>query len=148
MQLAISYGADNQAIRLGDVAAINELRELETLVRRDYQRTVSITGNLSEDTPYRPPPLLELIDDWYQERSQRYPGATIAFGGEAESTKKSMEDLAIAFVLAIVLIYAILAAQFKSYLQPFIIISNVIFSFTGVVIMMGAFGLISNEFPA
>ena len=47
--------------------------------------------------------------------------------------KNRFISLAYAFLIAIVIIYMILAAQFKSYLQPLIIISAVIFALTGVI---------------
>jgi hypothetical protein len=34
--------------------------------------------------------------------------------------------------------------QFRDALQPLLILSNIVFSFTGVVLMMGVFGLFVN----
>ena len=49
-------------------------------------------------------------------------------------------DLMVAFGVSVCLIYLILATQFGSYLQPFLIMSNIIFSFTGVLLVMGVIG--------
>ena len=54
-------------------------------------------------------------------------------GGEFEETQRSFESLLQAFALAVLIIYLILAAQFKSYLQPVLVLSAVLFSITGVV---------------
>ena len=51
-----------------------------------------------------------------------------------ENTGKSYSSLITAFGVAVFVIYMVLAAQFRSYLQPVIIMSNIIFSFTGVVL--------------
>jgi len=62
-----------------------------------------------------------------------YPGAEVDFAGEFASTKRSYTSLGYAFSIAILAIYMILALQFQSYLQPFIILSAVAFALIGVV---------------
>jgi HAE1 family hydrophobic/amphiphilic exporter-1 len=70
---------------------------------------------------------------YYQEIRGRFSGATLVFGGEFEETQRSFDSLTQAFGLAVLLIYLILATQFKSYVQPLIILSAVMFSIIGVV---------------
>ena len=55
------------------------------------------------------------------------------FGGEFEETQRSFDSLTKAFGLTLVLIYLILATQFRSYLQPLIILLAVSFAIIGVV---------------
>ncbi len=81
--------------------------------------------------------MVERVGKWYGEVSKKYPGASLNFAGEFESTRKSFTSLAAAFIIAVLIIYMILATQFKSYVQPFIILSAVVFSLTGVI--FGAF---------
>lgn len=71
--------------------------------------------------------------DYYNTIRGEFPGAALNFSGEHESTQKSFLSLTYAFIIAILLIYLILSAQFRSYLQPLIIISAVIFAVTGVI---------------
>ncbi len=54
-------------------------------------------------------------------------------GGEFEDTQRSFESLVRAFAFAVLIIYLILAAQFKSYIQPALVLSAVLFSIIGVV---------------
>jgi HAE1 family hydrophobic/amphiphilic exporter-1 len=49
------------------------------------------------------------------------PGYTVQFVGQAEEFAKTASNMAFAFVLALVLLYMVLASQFNSFLQPFII---------------------------
>lgn len=49
------------------------------------------------------------------------PGYTIQFVGQAEEFAKTASNMAFAFALALVLLYMVLASQFNSFLQPFII---------------------------
>jgi HAE1 family hydrophobic/amphiphilic exporter-1 len=56
----------------------------------------------------------------------------INFGGEAEEQTKAFRDLALLLTLGIMLVYMVMAAQFESLLDPFIVMFAVPFTFTGV----------------
>ena len=64
-------------------------------------------------------------------------GITINLGADVEEQGKSFRDLFLLFILGSVLVYMVMAAQFESLLDPFIIIFSVPFAWTGV-----AFGLL------
>lgn len=72
----------------------------------------------------------------------KYPGYTVESGGVAEQQRKSFSSLYLAFLIAILLVFTILAAQFKSYVQPIIVMLTIPFAFIGVVI-----GLIVMDLP-
>ena len=76
----------------------------------------------------------------------QYPSVAVGMGGEAESTQ-SFASLQLAMVVASILIYGILASQFNSYAQPMIIMSNIVFSFTGVVFAPSFFGVLNIPLP-
>ncbi|MDY6862875.1 MAG: efflux RND transporter permease subunit, partial [Thermodesulfobacteriota bacterium] len=63
-------------------------------------------------------------------------GYSTKFSGSAEVFKETGEYIAFAFILAIILTYAVLAAQFESFGQPFAIMMGLPLSF------IGAFGLL------
>ncbi len=65
--------------------------------------------------------------------SKEFPGVTFKYGGEYEDTQESLDSMVRAFWLAIFLIYVILAALFRSFVQPVIILFTIPFSFIGVV---------------
>ena len=56
----------------------------------------------------------------------------INFGGEAEEQVKAFRDLSLLLLLGLILVYMVMAAQFESLLDPFIIMFAVPFTFTGV----------------
>jgi multidrug efflux pump subunit AcrB len=66
----------------------------------------------------------------------RHPGVELVFGGEFQHTNRAFEDMQRAFSVALIAIYAILAAQFRSYLQPLVVMCVIVFAFVGVVIGM------------
>jgi len=60
-------------------------------------------------------------------------GVRLEVGGEDEEMRRSFRDLALAFGLAMALVYMILAAQFESFLHPVVILTAVPLALTGAV---------------
>lgn len=121
-------------VRLGDLCRVETYTDPAYLIRYDGERAVTISANLVPNAPTSTPAVVKQIRDAYAGMKDRYPGAQITFGGDFESTQRSYTSLAYAFVIAVLLIYLILATQFRSYLQPAIILSAVVFSLIGVVV--------------
>jgi HAE1 family hydrophobic/amphiphilic exporter-1 len=120
-------------VRLGDIVQPQALAEPGELHRYQKQRSLTLTANIRTGAPISSPAVVKWATGWYQENRARYPGATLTFGGEFEETRRSYTSLTYAFGLAVLIIYLILATQFRSYGQPLIILSAVIFSIIGVV---------------
>jgi len=72
--------------------------------------------------------------------SARWPGVSLMFGGEGQATERSIGELGSAFLLAVIAIYAILAAQFRSYAQPLLVMSVISFAYIGVIFGMWLLG--------
>ncbi len=124
-------------VRLGDIVQPQALSEPGELHRYQNQRSLTITANLAAGAPISSPSVVNWASGWHQAMRAQYPGATLSFGGEFEETQRSYTSLTYAFGLAVLIIYLILATQFRSYGQPLIILSAVIFAIIGVV--MGKF---------
>ena len=74
-----------------------------------------------------------LLKNKFKNISIDNPGYTIKYGGEEEETQKSMRSLLLAFLLAFLLIFLILATQFNSLVQPFVVMLAIPFGLIGVV---------------
>jgi HAE1 family hydrophobic/amphiphilic exporter-1 len=120
-------------IRLGDVANLRSYFQSGELHRYQGQRAVSITANLKAEAPASIPAIIESVKQFYAQIDSQYPGATLLFGGQHEDTQRSYASLMYAFIIAVMIMYIILAAQFQSYLQPVIILSAIAFALIGVV---------------
>ncbi|MCI0514818.1 efflux RND transporter permease subunit [candidate division KSB1 bacterium] len=64
----------------------------------------------------------------------------VQVGGTAEDQQESFIYLGLAMVVAIMLTYMVMAAQFESFLHPFIILFTIPFSFIGVALGLGLTG--------
>lgn len=82
------------------------------------------------------------IEGSVPEIMKKYRGYTVEAGGISEEQRKSFTSLYLAFGIAVLLIFSVLAAQFHSYVQPLIVMLTIPFSFIGVII-----GLLVTNLP-
>jgi hydrophobic/amphiphilic exporter-1 (mainly G- bacteria), HAE1 family len=61
-------------------------------------------------------------------------------GGENEEMRRSFRELAVAFTLAVLLVYMILAAEFESMIHPFTVLLSVPLGLIGAIIALWLFG--------
>lgn len=72
------------------------------------------------------------------------PNTRINFGGSYEQQQEAFSDLFLLLLLSIVLVYIVMAAQFESLLDPFVIMFSIPFAFAGVLIGLFVFGQTLN----
>jgi HAE1 family hydrophobic/amphiphilic exporter-1 len=120
-------------IYLTDLVSVQTSQEEGEIKRHKGQRAISLKADIRDDAPTSTPVIVNRIRDYYETIRDNYPETTVSFGGEHEDTQRSFESLAYAFMIAVLVMYVILANQFQSYLQPLIILSAVVFALIGVV---------------
>ncbi len=120
-------------VRLGDLCGVRSYREPGQKNRYQGQRAITLTSNISAGAPVTTASIVHDVRTYYNSIKDKYPGSVVNFSGEFESTGRSFSSLAYAFLIALLIIYTILACQFQSYLQPLVIMSSVVFALTGVV---------------
>jgi len=69
-----------------------------------------------------------------------------ALAGESKEYRQSSSSLMFAFILALILIFLILAAQFESFKDPFVVMLTVPLAIAGALIFMAIFGVTMNIF--
>lgn len=129
-------------IRLPDgteVPALSVARLVPTegnaVIRRtDGQRTINVTATANR-TVVAPESILgQLFSKEIPELMERYPDVTIYQAGEAEERAKSLEGLVGTGLIALMIIYTLLAVPLKSYLQPLVVMASIPFGFIGAVL--------------
>jgi len=122
--------AQNQIIRLGEVAEIEEHWSPPNIERKNRERMVTVSI-----TPYKVP--LNMIAEEVQAKinSMDIPSdINIQMSGAVEDMQESMNDLMLLLLLSLILTYLVMASQFESLKMPFIIMFSIPFAFTGVVL--------------
>jgi multidrug efflux pump subunit AcrB len=147
--------------RTGDLIPIRELADFEIssslskIDHRDLDRIITITASVStyDDagrTRKRTPSEVNSIlfgnrlrgdEGLLSNFEQRFPGYTIESGGVQEEQRESYSSLFRLFILALMIIFTILASQFKSYVQPLIVMTTIPFAFIGVILGLLVTGL-------
>ncbi|MFH1714951.1 MAG: efflux RND transporter permease subunit [Elusimicrobiota bacterium] len=122
----------NRLIKLNQVAYFKREQGVSGINHKDGRRLINVTATLDENKIKSVEANRSIINK-FKDLSERYPGYTFKAGGEWEDTTESMQSLAKAFIIAFMLIYLILATQFKSFIQPLIILTSVPFGLIGVV---------------
>ncbi|MDY6787791.1 MAG: efflux RND transporter permease subunit, partial [candidate division WOR-3 bacterium] len=123
------YNPMGMSMPLAAVAEIKRTKEPPLIERKDAERFVKIEANvdgiaISEGALA----INEIIAD-----TKLPDGVRIEQGGDIESQQESFRDLGIAILLGIVLVFLVMAGQFESFIDPFIIIFSLPFAFVGVI---------------
>ncbi|MCA1926476.1 MAG: efflux RND transporter permease subunit [Thiobacillus sp.] len=131
--------ADPVALPDGNTTTLGALVEAETRVGsagiRHYnlKRAITIESDLDK-TRLDTVAANALIAEAWSDIGARYPNTRIDFSGELDDINESLAAMKMLFLLGVGLIYLILATQFRSYWQPFLILLTVPMAFTGVVL--------------
>lgn len=127
-------------IQLKDIAEIKTLEGPSTIYKEDKSKTILVGMNMNGIDLGTAANKLSVIAEEYN-----FPaGISYEIGGNNESMKETLGQLLTALAIAIFLIYFILAAQFESFIQPFIIMGTVPLALIGVFIGVVITGITFN----
>ncbi|MGF7058897.1 efflux RND transporter permease subunit [Brassicibacter mesophilus] len=125
-------------IPLSQVADVTVERGPTKIDREGQVRVVTVTSQIVGRD-------LRSVSDDIESKLSKYnlePGYSYELGGQNKELNDAFADLSLAILLAVVLIYMILASQFESLLHPFTIMFSVPLAFAG-----GALGLFIARKP-
>lgn len=125
------FTANGVNVPLSQLAEIEEGTGYSSIARENQQRYISISADIFER------PLGEVqtdVEGVLAEELDLPSGYTITYGGEAEDMASSFSQLFTAGILAIILVYMVMASQFESLIYPFIIMFTVPLSVVGAVL--------------
>jgi len=117
-------------VPLRRIAKLSDASGLAQVTRRDRQRSITLTADVTTEGNARE--IMNQVVERFADVQERFPGTTIAYGGDQEATRESMESLVRAMSLSFLLIYFLLAFLFRSYLQPIVVLASVPFGALGV----------------
>jgi len=118
---------------LSEVAEVTRNRAPTEIVREDGRRTVNVKAELAPGVVSNQEVLKSVTGTDIPALQARYPGLGVDLVGQQRSQAESFASLGQNYIVALFLIYALLAIPFRSYTQPFIIMSAIPFGFVGAV---------------
>ena len=125
-------GRNDAMIPLSSLVNVKESVSPRELNHFGQRRSVTITANLSRD--YSLGEALKFMDDTAAKVLK--PGYTTDLNGTSREFKSSQGALGVVFVLALVFIFLVLAAQFESFIDPLVIMVSVPLSMIGALLAL------------
>ena len=126
-------------VYLGEVANIELGRGLGAVQRRDSKRLSLITAEVDANS-ITPLEVTELVEEEFKTLSDDHFGYSMMFLGEKKEAQDSFNDIGKMLIIALAIIFFILAALFKSLLDPFVIMFAIPFAIVGVIVGHMLFG--------
>ena len=123
--------ADGQFVALEGLLSFEESLGAASINRFDRERKVLVTANIYQI------PLDDVVIKVKEKMAEILPeGYHYRFTGDVENMEDTNKAFGAAVLLAVILIYLILAALYESIIQPFIIMVSMPLSFTGVMVAL------------
>ena len=123
------------AIPLSAVATVDEIEGPAEIRRAEGERVAMITANLvGSDLGTVSERIAEIL-----ESMEMPPGFDWQIGGQREEMETSFQSMRLAILLAVFMVYLVMASQFESLLHPFVILFSVPFAVIGVVGILALF---------
>jgi multidrug efflux pump subunit AcrB len=119
-------------IPLTQVADITQARSFTSLSRRSGKRIYPVTADImigiSDD-------VVEgfLEEEILPDLMAAFPGVSVSFGGEEEESDEALASLGNGFLIVFGVLFLLLTMHYNSYIQPFLILSVIPFSFIGAI---------------
>jgi len=127
------------AIPFSAVASVESGVSVASIKRLDGRREITVTAGAysKENIPDINQRIKAIFESEY---SERFPSIEFSVGGEFAEFNDLLIQILRIFLIGVFLIYLILGTQFRSYLQPFLIMFSVPLAFSGVLIYLAVSG--------
>jgi len=124
--------SNGQPIVLRNVVTVKPGLGAVEIDRQNQERVTSINANISGRD------MGSIISDIRLKlREVAIPeDLAVVFGGDYEEQKESFHELLLSFILALVLVYMVMASQYESLRDPFVVMFSVPFAIIGVVLIL------------
>ena len=126
------YTSQGQGVRLKELGTVVERFTPPTIERKDRERLITVSAVVDGV------PMSQVVADAEaQMNSIDMPaGVSIQIAGSYEDQQDSFKDLMMLGILIILLVYIVMAAQFESLTYPGIIMTSLLFAFSGVFLIL------------
>jgi len=124
--------SDGQPVVLKNVVRVGPRSGPVLIERKDQERTVTVSADISGRS------MSSILSD-IRELLRNVPiprDFAITFGGDYEEQQKSFRELLLSCVLALVLVYMVMACQYESLRDPFVVMFSVPLAAIGVILML------------
>jgi multidrug efflux pump subunit AcrB len=138
---ALEYNLEQMILRtpsgkevpLHEAVSLKRGRAYTNIDRRNGRRVVTVSADVKPRSQ-TDQVLQSLTADTLPALQQKYPGLTYSFEGRQADRRDSMQSMMKGLLMALFVIYAMLAVPFNSFVQPLIIMMSIPFGIVGAVL--------------
>ncbi len=124
---------DGVEIPFGSVASVEAGRGFATISRKNRARMVSVTADV-DLTVNTPGEVMEALEsEFLPGLLEKYPGLEVAREGQASDQEQFIQAMIKMYIMAMFVIYALMAIPFRSYTQPLIVMLAIPFGVVGAI---------------
>ena len=126
------YNSMGKGVRLKEVGTVVERFNPPTIERKDRERIITVSAVVQDR------PMSEVIADAQPliDKIEKPGDVYISLSGSFEDQQDSFGDLGTLGLLIILLVYIVMAGQFESFTYPAIIMTSIMFAFSGIVLIL------------
>ncbi len=126
------YNSQGKAVRLSEVGTVIESFAPPSIEHLDRERVIKVTGTIFKRS------LGDVAEDVNKEVAKiKMPqGIAVELAGSIEEQQESFGDMFTLLALVVLLTYIVMAAQFESFRDPFMIMFSLPFAFSGVFVAL------------
>ena len=136
---------ENYTAPLYQVAQLTPTQGPTSIYREQQKRAVTVSADINTDE-YDLDVIRADLTEYLNQLFLYETDITFEYGGQAESQSEAGTSLLIGFFLVIALIYALLAIPFKSFGQPFVVMSIIPLAIVGAILGHYIMGLAFSMF--
>ncbi|HRP98733.1 MAG TPA: efflux RND transporter permease subunit, partial [Rhodocyclaceae bacterium] len=137
---AIVMSADRRAVPLSAVATIEPGREWARIRHVDGRRTLTVTAEVDTRVANAAAIVQDLQRQWLPALLERHGGLDVHYEGQVARSAETGQSIARALAIGLLGIFVILSFQFRSYLEPIIVMLAIPMAFLGAIwghVLMG-----------
>ena len=125
---------DGHAVPLSTVALIDEARGWSSVTHVDGQRTVTAQADVDTRIGNADAIVSELSNSFLPRLAAEFPGLGFQVAGQSANSAETVASILRGFLIGLIGIYVVLSYQFRSYLEPVIVMLSIPLAFIGVVL--------------
>jgi hydrophobic/amphiphilic exporter-1 (mainly G- bacteria), HAE1 family len=119
-------------VRLGDIAVVTQINGPTQITHLGGVRTATVSATITS-------PNIGAVSADVQQRLNKLSlpgGVTVSLGGVTASQSQAFQGLLLALLIAILLVYLVMMATFRSIIQPLILLVSIPFAATGSILLL------------
>ncbi|MFP7570419.1 efflux RND transporter permease subunit [Marivita sp. S2033] len=130
LEIALPAGG---TVPLASIAQIEDARGWGSISRRNGQRTLTVAADVDGRIGNADAITARLADGFLKELALTTPGLRFDIGGQAANSAETVASILRGFVIGLIGIYLVLSFQFRSYVEPLIVMITIPLAFLGVI---------------